>query len=414
VYRRVYIVLFMAVFASTMGVGFIGPLLPLYARDLGAAGLTLGMIFAGFSMSRFILTPFIGRLSDKLGRKIFLVTGLAILSLFSLAYIRAETVAQLILVRALHGASAGMVIPVAQAYIGEISPKGREGAYMGTFTLSLFLAFGIGPLLGGPLADRFGMTVPFVVMGTLAAVAFLLTLIFLPELGLHKERWKRRVPMTVFLAEPLVIALLLFRSVVSFGRGLVIPFLPFVAESLGASLSVIGVLLATNILLAGVLQVPFGRLADRVSRPLLMGLGIIASAAVIFAIPFCKTIGSLFVLQAATGAAGALGFPAGLAVATQCGRRFNGMGTMMAIYNLGMSVGLILGPLAGGAIEGIFGLDFVFKGGSLVVVAGFVAYLLMMRRAKRLGSFRLLEDPQEPGGDGEVTTDHEREAVPAG
>jgi MFS family permease len=153
-HRRVYVVLFMAVFASTMGVGFIGPLLPLYARDLGAAGLSLGMIFAGFSTARFLLTPFIGRLSDRFGRKVFLAAGLAVFSGFSLAYLSAETIGQLILVRALHGASAGMVIPVAQAYIGDIAPKGRESSFMGTFTVSLFTAFGIGPLLGGPLRTK--------------------------------------------------------------------------------------------------------------------------------------------------------------------------------------------------------------------------------------------------------------------
>ena len=265
---------------------------------------------------------------------------------------------------------------------------------MGTFTVSLFLAFGIGPLLGGPLADRFGMSAPFIVMGSLAATAFLLVLLFLPELGVHKERWKNRVPVGVLLAEPVVIALLIFRTVVSFGRGVVIPFLPFVAESRGASLSMIGVLLATNILLAGLLQIPFGRLADRVSRPFLMALGIVASAVVIFAIPYCTTIRSLFFLQAATGTAGALGFPAGLAMATQCGRRFNGMGTMMAIYNTGMSIGLILGPLGGGLVDGMFGLDNVFRGGSLVVAAGFVAFLVLMRRARVTGSLALLEEPE--------------------
>ena len=49
-----------------------------------------------------------------------------------------------------------------------------------------------------------------------------------------------------------VIALIVFRTTVAFGRGLVVPFLPFVAESRGASISVIGVLLATHILLASV------------------------------------------------------------------------------------------------------------------------------------------------------------------
>jgi MFS family permease len=386
-------ILFVAVFASTMGVGFIGPLLPLYARDLGATGLSLGLIFAGFSMARLLLVPFIGRLSDRFGRKLFLAFGLAAYSVFSLAYLNAETAWHLILVRVLHGASAGMVIPVAQAYIGEMAPAGREGSFMGTFTVSLFAAFGIGPLLGGGLADRFGMGTVFYAMGTLSAVALILVVFLLPELGLHRERWKARAPVRTVLSHSVVVALLIYRSAIALGRGVVIPFLPFVAEDRGASLSMIGVLLATNILLAAFMQIPFGRLADRAPKHVLMACGMAASAAVIFAIPYCRTVTHLFFLQVATGIASALGFPAALATATRCGRSFNGMGTVMALFNSGMSVGLILGPLGGGLAEGIFGLDFVFKGGSLVVVVGLLAYVLLMRRASAAGDLECLAEP---------------------
>ena len=61
------------------------------------------------------------------------------------------------------------------------------------------------------------------------------------------------------------------------------------------------------------------------------------------------------------------------------------MGTVMALFNSGMSIGLILGPLGGGIFEGIFGLDFVFKGGSLVVAGGLVAFLLLIRKARDEG-----------------------------
>lgn len=383
--RRVYVVLFIAVFASTMGVGFIGPLLPLYARDLGAGSVALGAIFAAYSLARLLFTPIIGRLSDRYGRRVFLTTGLAIYTVFSLAYIRADVTAGLILVRALHGASAGMVIPVAQAYVGEIAPRGSEGSYMGRFMISLFAAFGMGPLLGGPLADRVGMHAPFYAMGIMSAVAFLLALVFLPELGLHKQRWKERVPVRSILAHTAVIALVVFRSSVAFGRGLVVPFLPLFAESRGASLSMIGVLLATNIFVSAFMQYPFGRLADRIARPPLVALGIIGSAATIFVIPYCDTVLHLFLLQIGTGLTSALGLPAALAMATNCGRRLKGMGTIMAVFNSGLSIGLIFGSLAGGVFKEIFGLDFVFQGGSLVVAAGFLAFLLLIRRARRLG-----------------------------
>jgi len=388
--KRASVVLFIAVFAATMGVGFIGPLLPLYARSLGATGLQLGMIFSGFAIARFLLTPFIGRASDRFGRKVFLACGLATFSGFSLLYIWASSAAELILVRSLHGMAAGMVIPIAQAYVGDISPSGKESTSMGTFTVALFTAFGIGPLVGGTLADRFGMSAPFYVMGILSAVAFLIVLIFLPEMGLHKEKWEKRAPVRDVLSHSVVVALVVFRVTSAFGRGVVVPFLPFVAESRGANISMIGVLLATHILLAGLLQIPFGRLADRVSRPLLMSLGLIGSAVTIFAIPYCTTVTHLFFLQIATGVVSAIGFPAAIGMAALAGKKFNGMGTVMAVFNSGMSIGLILGPLGGGFFEGIFGLDFVFKGGSLMMVVGLCAYLVLMRRSYQTGSLKEL------------------------
>jgi MFS family permease len=405
--RRASTVLFIAVFTATMGVGFIGPLLPLYARELGATGLRLGMIFSGFAIARFLLTPFIGRASDRFGRKVFLACGLAAFSGFSLLYLWASSAAELILVRSLHGIAAGMVIPIAQAYIGDISPDGKESTSMGTFTVALFTAFGIGPLIGGTLADRFSMSAPFYVMGILSGVAFLIILIFLPEMGIHKEKWKKRAPVRDVLAHSVVLALVVFRVTSAFGRGVVVPFLPFVAESRGANLSMIGVLLATHILLAGLLQIPFGRLADRVSKPLLMILGMVGSAITIFAIPYCKTVTHLFFLQTATGVVSAIGFPAAIGMAALAGKKFHGMGTVMAVFNSGMSIGLILGPLGGGFFEGIFGLDFVFKGGSLIMIVGLGAYLVLMRRSYQSGTLQeLLASSQRDdagGASGEVS-----------
>ena len=45
---------------------------------MGASGLALGLIFGGFSIGRLFTMPFVGRLSDHYGRKLFIVLGLAI------------------------------------------------------------------------------------------------------------------------------------------------------------------------------------------------------------------------------------------------------------------------------------------------------------------------------------------------
>ena len=77
--------------------------------------------------------PIIGKLSDRRGRKLFIYIGLLTSSIISLGYVWAGNISQLILVRLIQDAAGGMIIPIAQAYAGEISPEGEVGKWMGYF-----------------------------------------------------------------------------------------------------------------------------------------------------------------------------------------------------------------------------------------------------------------------------------------
>jgi len=123
--KKVFPVLALSIFSSMLGVGIVAPLLPIYADEMGATGIWIGVIFGGFSISRTIVMPIIGRLSDRHGRKLFLGIGLLAYAIISLGYIWAENVSQLTAVRLIQGAASGMIIPIAQAYIGDISPEGK-------------------------------------------------------------------------------------------------------------------------------------------------------------------------------------------------------------------------------------------------------------------------------------------------
>ena len=105
--------------------GIVAPLLPVYAQHFGATGLYIGLVFASFSITRTIFLPVVGNLSDKIGRKIFITSGLFLFSLASIGYIFASNITLLILTRMLQGAAAAMVIPIALAYMGKNSPKGK-------------------------------------------------------------------------------------------------------------------------------------------------------------------------------------------------------------------------------------------------------------------------------------------------
>lgn len=131
--RKVFPVLALALFPSLLGVGIITPLLPFYSEKLGANDIWIGVIYAIFFISRTIVTPFIGRLADRRGRKLLLTIGLLSSAIISLGYIGALDPTQLTIVRLVHGAAAGMIQPIAQAYVGDLSPKGEEGKWMGYY-----------------------------------------------------------------------------------------------------------------------------------------------------------------------------------------------------------------------------------------------------------------------------------------
>ena len=151
--QRIFNVLFVAVFAVMLGLGIVAPLMPLYAESLGATGIWLGMIFSGFSLTRALFTPVMGKLSDRWGRKSFISIGLFLYAAISLLYTVAGSVFSLTAVRLIHGVASAMVIPIAMAYVGETTASEEAGKVMGTFSMALFLGMGSGPFFGGLLND---------------------------------------------------------------------------------------------------------------------------------------------------------------------------------------------------------------------------------------------------------------------
>ncbi len=358
--KKVFPILALSIFSSLLGAGIIIPLLPIYAENLGATGIWLGIISAGFFASNAIVTPIFGRLSDRKGRKLFISVGLLCYTIISASFIWADTVPQLVLIRFLQGIAGGMILPIAQAYIGDISPEGEEGKWMGYFNAAFFTGFGIGPLVGGTLTEHFGMTTAFALMSGLNLLAFLTVTIFLPEI---KERKTASSPRPSFIKmgrSAMVKGLFSYRLSSALGRGAFATFLPiFAALYLGLSPSLIGVLLAANLLLMSLLQVYSGNIADRFNRRALIVAGSLINLAYLALIPLTDSFGQLLAICILGGLGGAISLPAASALTVEEGRKF-GMGSTIAIFSIAFSIGMTIGPLLAGMIADFADINSVF------------------------------------------------------
>ncbi len=365
----------MAIFSAMLGMGIVAPLLPLYAQQTGATGMAIGLVFASFSISRTFLLPLIGKLSDRKGRKIFIASGLFLFSLTSIGYIASANIPLLILTRTIQGIAAAMVIPIALAYMGEITPGGKEGTYMGIFNLFFYGGLATGPILGGIVKDAFGINSSFYTMGFISFVGFLLSLFFLPEKKNTGEHATTQRGYRQFFRPRILKGTFFYRLCFSIGIGVTWAFLPIFGDNiLELSSSQIGLLISLNILVATLLQTPFGRLADRFAKGWFISAGGIMAASALCMIPFTRNFTEIFLVNLLLGISGGIAMPALTALTVEEGKKIGEMGSLMSLFVLFHSMGMIIGPLLAGASAQYVSLTVTFVTGGAIGLAGVAGF----------------------------------------
>lgn len=360
--------------------GVIIPLIPIYVEQMGVTGIWIGILFAVYSGTRVLMAPFIGRLSDRKGRKPLLCAGLILSVLASLGYIWATNAWQLVLVRLVHGAAGGMIFPIAMSYVGDLSPEGKEGTWMGYFSATVFIALGVGPLLSGVLTENSGMTVTFASMSCLGFLAFLIASILLSESRPQQVADKARISFRAMASSGMIQGLLGYRLTLEAGWGAYIGFLSILASvQLGLGPTQIGLLLTANVLISSFMMIPFGRVADRVNKKGMIIISGLVTAASLAAMPFAGSFWSLLALNLFAGIVGAAEFPPSSALIIAEGRRF-GMGSTVAVMTMATSAGMVVGPLMGGVVLDSADVNAVFYSADGIMVFGVVLFVCLAGR----------------------------------
>ncbi|MFC1859135.1 MFS transporter [Thermodesulfobacteriota bacterium] len=384
--KKVFGTLFFSIFAAVTGVGIVVPLLPVYAHDLGASGLYIGLIFGAFSLSRTVFLPYFGRLSDRKGRKPIIVAGLLCYALISIAFVFSEDVEGLIFIRFIQGIASAMIMPVTQAYVGDITPEGREGFTMGMFNMSVFLGLSIGPLVGGVVGDRFSLNAAFGSMGFLAFCGFLLSFFLLPETKSEKVISQGKAPTgwKGLLRDPEIVGLSLFRLAYTTCIGIIWGFMPIYASvEFSLSSSAIGILVMLAVFVSGLIHTPMGLLADRVNRNMLVLIGGIITVCSIFSFELAKGFWDLFWANVLFGIGGGISMPALMALAVLKGNKTDSMGSVMAILTMAHSLGMLIGSLVAGLTMDIFQLRHAFTAGWVIMILGMAlfSYFICFKKA---------------------------------
>lgn len=162
-------VLIITNFVDMVGVLMIIPLLPYYARDLGAGSLMVAAIFGSFTAAQLLSAPLWGRFSDKYGRRPALLVGLTASAIAYVVFAFAGSIWLLLLSRVVQGAGGGTV-GVIQAYVADSVEQENRAKALGWLSAATNVGVAIGPVIGSVALLKFGKHGPGL---TAAALCFI-------------------------------------------------------------------------------------------------------------------------------------------------------------------------------------------------------------------------------------------------
>src|SRR5881397_4172166 len=150
---NVALILFGVLFLGVSDTQLVAPLLPLIASDLGITPGHAGIIVTTYSLAAAAFALLVGPVSDRVGRKKVLVSGLAVFSLASFFTYHVSTFGALVILRALTGLAAGTLSTSALSFAGDYYPYEERGRAMGILSMGYFVAFVAGVPAGALAAS---------------------------------------------------------------------------------------------------------------------------------------------------------------------------------------------------------------------------------------------------------------------
>jgi MFS family permease len=381
-------VLAVVAFVVALGFGIVAPAIPLFARSFGVGTTAVGLAVSAFAFFRFVSAFGGGSLVERLGERVVLATGLAVVAVTTGLAGLATSFPVFLWLRAAGGVGSAMFTVAALALLLRVAPAASRGRAAATYQGGFILGGIAGPAAGGLLTEV-SPRLPFFLYAVALLVAGVVALVLLrpsateraaAPAGVPGDPASGPVPLRSALRSRAYVAALVTNLGVGwvlFGvRNSLVPI--YVTEELGRSAAWAGAGLLAGSAAQALALLRSGRLADTWGRrpSLLLGTATGTAALALLALPPATGV---FLLSMATyGLAAALlaSVPAALVGDVSPVRG----GRVVAVFQMSADLGAVAGPLVAGWLTDVASYQVAFAASTAVVAAGLVAALALPRR----------------------------------
>lgn len=367
-------IIFGVTLMSVLGVASITPAFPKIGRALQLSSQSVGWLVTAFTLPGVLLTPVLGIIADRWGRKPILVPSLMLFGLAGSAGFLARDFTLLLVLRFLQGIGGASLGSLNVTIVGDLYRDRQRATAMGYNASVLSVGTASYPAIGGALATL-GWHFPFVLPPVALPIGFpVLFVLKNPEpksrQGFREylrrvwESIKNRRVVGVFTAS-LVTFIILYGAYLTY-----FPFL--MEESFAASSLLIGLAMSGMSMVTALTSSQVGKLVRVYSKGALIRAAFILYAIALAMMPLVPNLWMLLFPTALFGIAHGMNIPSiQTLLADQA--PIEHRGAFMSANGMVLRLGQTLGPILMGTVFGLWGM-----GGAFFAGAGFALVMAVL------------------------------------
>lgn len=364
------LVIFGITLTAILGVSSISPAFPKIIRELGVSPREIGLLITAFTLPGVVMTPVLGILADRFGRKRILIPALLLFGVAGVACALARDFTLLVILRFIQGLGAASLGSLNVTLLGDLYSGPRRAAAMGYNASVLSIGTAGYPIIGGALA-----TIQWYVPFLLPVVAFpvILAVLFVLDnpdarsdqqlVEYLRNAWKhlKNRAVGVLFAASLMTFIILYGALLTY-------FPLFLEERFGFESFTIGLIISSASISTAITSSQVGRLAKRFKPRSLLCVTFFLYGLAMVLVPFVHQAWMLFVPTIIFGMGNGLNIPtiqtalAGLAP-------MQVRGAVMSLNGMVLRLGQTLGPVVMGGVYAVFGLEATFFAGMVSALA---------------------------------------------
>jgi MFS transporter, ACDE family, multidrug resistance protein len=365
---------------AVLGTSSVTPAFPTIVRELGISSGQVGLLITFFTLPGIVMTPLLGILSDRYGRKKILVPALLLFGLAGGACAFARDFDLILALRFFQGMGAAALGTLNVTVIGDIYDGRERSSALGYNSSVLSVGTASYPAIGGLLAT-FGWFYPFAL--PLAAIPIAIVVMF----SLHNPEprnddrlrdyfgsvWENLYDREVFG----LISASLLTFIVLFGPQ--ISYLPILMNArFDAPSFVIGAVLSGASLTTALTSTQLGRLTGRFSEKGLLKTAFVLYAIALIAVALAPSLPLLVLPAVLFGVAQGINLPNVFSLLNAHAPTEN-RGAFMAANGMSLRAGQTIGPLFMASAAGTLGLTGAYFTAAGLALSAFLLVLALVR-----------------------------------